>query len=351
MHQCTGWLWSAWRIVMTFAAVFYYSMLKLSASSDITDVTQSCCLHCPCYLTSVTSSAHFHYLIPRRRFLHKCKISLATGALCHGNCVCGDKMRQTDHSDQYSAVSGDKECLKEMFPSSRKKKNPRKLPPPPPASRSNTPRGCSDVHFKEALWGHNGKKKKKKQTRFKKLNRNTWRVVNKWQITGLFVFVLKDQLPGKWELMEREVEVVWVTQLKVSLGSILCFSLLNTCWRLFSVLGVQSEAHSFLRYIENFHPSRCGRVIPREWSLLTLMARSDGFRLSVSITVACSYICKVSPPSGWIVTALMILWLFIYSVFTWVSPKLWYTTRSFKTNDIPASFEFSANCQRWGSKW
>ena len=195
------------------------------------------------------------------------------------------------------------------------------------------------------------KKKKKKQTRFKKLNRNTWRVVNKWQITGLFVFVLKDQLPGKWELMEREVEVVWVTQLKVSLGSILCFSLLNTCWRLFSVLGVQSEAHSFLRYIENFHPSRCGRVIPREWSLLTLMARSDGFRFSVSITVACSYICKVSPPSGWIVTALTVLWLFIYSVFTWVSPKLWYTTRSFKTNDIPASFEFSANCQRWGSKW
>lgn len=51
------------------------------------------------------------------------------------------------------------------------------------------------------------KKEKKKQASFKKLNRNSWRVVNKWQITGFSVFVLKDQLPRKWELMEREVVV------------------------------------------------------------------------------------------------------------------------------------------------
>lgn len=88
------WSASAWRIVMTFVAVFYYIMLSYQASSDITDVTQSCCLHGSCYLTSVTSSARFPYLIPRGCFWHKCKISPATVVLCHGNCVCRDKMQR-----------------------------------------------------------------------------------------------------------------------------------------------------------------------------------------------------------------------------------------------------------------
>lgn len=186
-------------------------MLSYQASSDITDVTQSCCLHGPCYLTSVTSSARFPYLIPRGRFRHKCKISLATVVLCHGNCVCGDKMRRSEptapiNTLRYLATrSVWRKC------SLQAKRIQANCPHPPLPLRPHglIHRGdavmCISRRHSEGVMEK--KKEKKKQASFKKLNRNSWRVVNKWQITGFSVFVLKDQLPRKWELMEREVVV------------------------------------------------------------------------------------------------------------------------------------------------
>lgn len=184
-------------------------MLSYQASSDITDVTQSCCLHGPCYLTSVTSSARFPYLIPRGRFRHKCKISLATVVLCHGNCVCGDKMRRSEptapiNTLRYLATrSVWRKC------SLQAKRIQANCPPLPLRPHGLIHRGdavmCISRRHSEGVMEK--KKEKKKQASFKKLNRNSWRVVNKWQITGFSVFVLKDQLPRKWELMEREVVV------------------------------------------------------------------------------------------------------------------------------------------------
>lgn len=186
-------------------------MLSYQASSDITDVTQSCCLHGPCYLTSVTSSTRFPYLIPRGRFRHKCKISLATVVLCHGNCVCGDKMQRSEptapiNTLRYLATrSVWRKC------SLQAKRIQANCPHPPLPLRPHglIHRGdavmCISRRHSEGVMEK--KKEKKKQASFKKLNRNSWRVVNKWQITGFSVFVLKDQLPRKWELMEREVVV------------------------------------------------------------------------------------------------------------------------------------------------
>lgn len=73
-------------------------------------------------LLSYTLYLIFSFSLPDscKPFRHKCKISLATGFHLMATVFAElNVMGWPDSSNQFSVVSGDKECLRKMFPSSK----------------------------------------------------------------------------------------------------------------------------------------------------------------------------------------------------------------------------------------